>query len=513
MSRFLTMFEVSQKQAYIFNSNKLKDNIVNSATIAWIMSPDYFEEIIGDRSVFSSEKNLVYAGGGHIVLEFEDRDTAINFSKTITLSVHKDYPDIELFVTTMEYDPEMTPGKNMKNLTDQLERKKSLRNSAFHQGTFGIEKMDVNTGKPCQGDGTREVKMPDTEEKTDMELFPKGYQRVDKFEDLGGTKNENNFIAVIHIDGNAMGKRVENLIGKNGESSWEEYRKTMQIFSSSVDQDFKDAYKEMNGQVARNIASGKLDVLNLNHSRFPVRRIITAGDDICFVTEGRIGIECAVSFIKALNKKKNAVDGEGYSACGGIAIVHQKYPFYKAYETAELLCSNAKKFGASLSKDGTGRDISAIDWHIEFGEMKDTLEEIREDYETFDGKRLELRPYIVAATDEINKKEPVRNYANFRKLITKIQSNEIAYARSKMKELRSVLKRGEESARYYLKFNKIEDLSLESYQGIYEKVSMDQIGSGKGLRREVFIKTADGVDRSLLFDALEISDTYIDLDD
>ena len=38
MERYLVMLEVSQKQAYIFGSNKLKDNIRNSAIIAWIMS-------------------------------------------------------------------------------------------------------------------------------------------------------------------------------------------------------------------------------------------------------------------------------------------------------------------------------------------------------------------------------------------------------------------------------------------------------------------------------------------
>ena len=39
--RYLTILEVSQKQAYIFQSNELKKNILNSAVIAWIMDQDY----------------------------------------------------------------------------------------------------------------------------------------------------------------------------------------------------------------------------------------------------------------------------------------------------------------------------------------------------------------------------------------------------------------------------------------------------------------------------------------
>ena len=163
------------------------------------------------------------------------------------------------------------------------------------------------------------------------------------------------------------------------------------MFSESIDENFKEAYKEMTEVVAKNLEEDlkkeegdrKFKDLKLSNNHFPVRRIITAGDDICFVTEGRLGLECAAAFIKALGKTRNAVDHKSYSACAGVAIVHQKYPFYRAYELAELLCSNAKKFGASYSVDGSGKDVSAIDWHIEFGEMSDSLEAIRKKFFRF----------------------------------------------------------------------------------------------------------------------------------
>lgn len=513
MKHTLVMLEVSQKQAYIFGSNKLKDNIINSAVIAWVMSPEYFEEVINDKNSFDKEKNLVYSGGGHIILEFAEKIQAIGFIKKITFQIRKDYPKIEIFAICEEYDSDDL-GKSIKDLTGKLENKKSYRLSAFHQGTFGIEKIDSTTLTPVLVNKGKTKEMPKQEEEVDKKLSPKGYHRVDKFDELGGSKNTSNFIAVVHIDGNAMGKRVENLYKENKNTSWEEYKKKLQRFSSSIDEDFKDAYQEMVKQVSMNIANGRLDALDLTccekeNYNFPVRRIITAGDDICFVAEGRIGIECAVSFIHALNKKINAEDNCGYAACGGIAIVHQKYPFYKAYELAELLCSNAKKFGASLSEDGSGKDISAIDWHIEFGEMKDTLEEIREHYWTLDGRRMELRPYIVSASSEIMKKEKIRRYENFKKLITAIQKEEISYARGKMKELRNVLKQGKESTASFIKFNKIDQIALESYQGIYEDVTTEKIGSGQGLERKIFIKTNDEIERATIFDALEVWDTYI----
>ena len=343
--RVLTILEVSQKQAYIFSSNKLRDNITNSAVIAWVMSSDYFQEKIAEPQVFDRKENFVYSGGGHVVLEFASREKAVCFTRKITYTIHSEYPGIEVFAVTLEYDGALTPGENLKELTKKLERKKSMRVSAFHQGTFGVERLDTGTRKAVLL-GRRENGMPKAEEQTDRELAPKGYERVYKFGELGGTKHDSNFIAVVHIDGNAMGARVAKVYEAYQDADWNTFKDNISRFSQAIDDDFKSAYKEMAETVARNLESGNLKDLDIRDRNFPVRRIITAGDDICYVTEGRIGVESAAVFIRALSRKENAVDKERYAACAGVAIDHQKNPFYKAYELAESLCSNAKRFGA-----------------------------------------------------------------------------------------------------------------------------------------------------------------------
>ena len=148
MERCLAMLEVSQKQSYIFGSNKLKDNIRNSAVIAWIMSPEYFEEVMKDPKRFNQKDNLVYSGGGHIVLEFAGREQAVQFVRKITFTIHREYPGIEVFAAVKEYEEDKNPGENLKLLTAALEEKKSLRLAAFHQGSFGIEEIDPKTLKP-----------------------------------------------------------------------------------------------------------------------------------------------------------------------------------------------------------------------------------------------------------------------------------------------------------------------------------------------------------------------------
>lgn len=481
--RYLTILEVSQKQAYIFQSNELKKNITNSAVIAWIMDADYLEETVCDRTTFNKKDNLVYSGGGHTVLEFPVKEHAVSFVKIITKTVKRDYPGIEIFAKTIPYEEDKSPSDNLKELTKALEKKKSERRAAFHQGSFGVEKIDTNTLKP---QSEKAHGMPKKEEQTDKYLMAEGFHRVSKFEDLGGTKDSSSFIAVVHIDGNAMGKRVERLQQNLKELGWEEYKERLRAFSESIDNDFKAAYKEMSEYVADNIRNGNLKDLSIVENKFPVRRIITAGDDICFVAEGRIGLECAAVFIDKLGNRKNEVDGQGYAACAGVAIVHRKYPFYKAYELAEMLCGSAKKYGAALSSDGFGADVSAIDWHIEFGELKDTLEEMRAEYIRLDGNSaddsISGRPYLVRASQSVMDAELSRSYHAVRKLMEKLQNEEVC-ARGTIKELRNISKQGLNETKHYIQFHKINDL----------------------------IQWELGDNYKMLFDAIELIDTFIAL--
>lgn len=510
--RYLTILEVSQKQSYIFSSNKLKDNIFNSAVIERVMSPDYFEYAVNDKGLFSKENNLVYSGGGHIVLEFESREKAVAFTKKITSRIYREYHGIEVFAKTepyMETDKNgknISPGENIKSLLSSLERKKSIRRASFRQGSFGIEKMDSYTFHPVMKESGQKKNILKPEE------LPSPYQSVYYLQDLGGDKDRSNFIAVVHIDGNAMGKRVEDLQKTHGNDGWHHYKEMMKKFSESIDKDFKSAYQDMVGYVAKNLDHGRLKELKLTDNHFPVRRIIGAGDDICFVSEGRIGLECAAVFLKSLSDKINEADHKRYAACAGVAIVHQKYPFYRAYETAEHLCSKAKAFGVSLDAQ-EGKNVSAIDWHIEYGEMGNSLDEIRNRYQALDGKQMEMRPYIVTAPDAISQKEPIRQYSNFKKLITKLVSEEISYARGKIKELRTTLKQGETSARYFLKFHNLEEIILESYYDVFKDLDYFKAGTGQKIERPVFIQTSDHKFRSYLFDAVELIDTYLGLED
>lgn len=505
----MMILEVSQKQAYIFESTKLRENVERSDEICWVTDTEYFKQTAQHSGLsFDREKNLVYSGGGHTVLEFPDREAAEKFAYAVSARVRREFPELEYFIKTLEYDENLTPGENLFRLSQALEKKKSVRAASFHQGSFGVEEKDTELRRAKVF-----VKMSDPiERKPEKEYMPDGFSMPFKLEDLGVSKDNSSFVAIVHIDGNGMGKRVENLRKDSESQPWEEYKKTLRSFSDAIDSDFKTAFRgmldEIGGQVSELIEKG----LNLKSHMFPVRKLILAGDDVCFVTEGRIGLEAARIFIEKLSALENAVDHKHYTACAGVAIVHQKYPFYKAYELSEMLCSNAKRFLASFDdqvKDA-GTKGCAIDWHIEFGEIIDDLSDMRQKYETADGGTLELRPYLLSAEPELWEKEKTRRYSAFRKLVALLQNEKEVYARGKIKELRGVLKEGEKATEYYLQSSLMDILDMDIFEDKNISEQTRQIGTGKGLERRVFVEVG-GKKHSLYFDAIEVLDTFISL--
>lgn len=497
MKKLLLIMEVSQKQAYIFKNKELKKNIDASYTIDEITSSGYFEKYFPEY--YNEEKNLVYSGGGHTILVFDNdveendntgkENQAVRFAKKLSKQIFCDYDGLEVFIKIMDYNENDDPSKNIQNLMKKLEEKKAIRRASFRQGTFGMEvskgeaervfdseKKEKEAEQRKKDAENRREKRIREEKKKIQEEETTHYELVTQLEKLGGNKDDNNFIAVVHIDGNLMGKKVQEndkelrkILDRisDPEKKLDMYREKKQEFSEKIDKLFKGAYSDMQDAVKKQIENGNLKDLSLEEVvneekqiNFPVRRIITAGDDICFVSEGRIGIECAVEYMKALWKRSK---GEN-SACAGVAIVHQSYPFYKAYEIAESLCSSAKKYNASLDKEGCA-NACAIDWHIEYGEMYGGLDEIRKHYVDADGKSILARPYFVCGEPEYEGKAGNRTYANFKQTMEEMEyalhnkcedEEDRMIARRKLKELRTYLKESDEAVDAYFKKSRLD---------------------------------------------------------
>lgn len=492
MDKYLTILEVSQKQAYIFASKQLKENAARSSDIDRITGSAFFARTAG--AWYREADNLVYAGGGHTVLQFETKEQARSFARAVSEAVLRQYSGLELFVKTVRYDLGKTPGENLKELSRALEAKKARRKDSFRRMDFGMESLLQKQEDRPGSEGL---------------VPPKGFRFPSQFEELvkalpdNGEERDDNFLAVIHIDGNAMGTRVEKIYEANT-GDWERCRASLYRFSEGIRADFEAAFRDTVDEVIRALWLG-MDLPPRSEMVLPIRPVILAGDDVCFVTAGRIGLECARIFLEKLSARANTEQPDlPYAACAGVALVHLKYPFHRAYDLAEELCSNAKRFGAWL--DSKGR-VSAMDWHIEFGQLKDSLNDLREDYRTEDDCRLELRPVAVKVPEGVQKPEPERGYAYFRTLCSSMKDKQKKIARSKIKELRTALKQGEVEGKFFLQDREIGELLYDPLQAAYSLQDWPEELKRKGAFR-IFKEKDKEEKRCLFFDAVELLDHY-----
>ena len=477
MQRILMILEVSQKQNYIFAPKSLKENMHRSANIARVTSSAYFAQVC--PADYREEEDLVYSGGGHTVLQFDDPDRAQRFARAVTRQAMTDYPGLELFVRQMAYQENRPPKDNLNELSRQLEIKKSRRDNAFRTLSMGIE-APVSTADP----GPAPLGF----------TLPAGWSATQQME---SADEKDNFLAIVHIDGNAMGARVQEIY-KKCDNDWNECRSLLDRFSREINTHYREAFDAMARELADNLADIPYYKNRLSaHKRvhLPLRKVIGAGDDVCFITSGRHGLACAASFLRHLSGKMNSADGKYYTACAGVVLVHKKYPFRQAYDLSEELCRNAKLFCTDY-----GVEASVLDFHVEYSQLKSTLEEIRADYLTDDGARLELRPLAVRGGEGVIPRERTFGFHmdQLRRLMDMLPapgsdgsrrpSQNEALARSKVKSLRPYLHQGAVETEFALK-------KTSSY-------GLLKLNPGKG----TFFTDDRGVERCLYFDTIELLD-------
>jgi hypothetical protein len=442
-------------QKYIFGSNKLKENLGASYMVEDIYK-SLLEEVIG--KIFPGEKldlnawevkpeelliktkpyETGYIGGGNAFLLFREKNKAEEFIEKWTKELLVKTPGITTAVAFMELDPENFNESTKKNLFKILRENKSRYIPQTVLPSHGITAECLKSGltmevwNSAEGEyisSLTEAKLTGADKaklaKDFKSILDKGYAFTDDLSDLGQKEGQESHIAIVHIDGNDMGKRFQETktlcdIRKLSKSVADATKKAFDMLLDRIVDKFPDISEEIE------------DIYNI----LPVRPIILGGDDITFVSHGRFGIYFAKIFMEAFKQQKVS-DGKELSSCAGIAITGSKFPFYRGYKLAEQLCKSAKKKRVDCGQKG-----SWLDFHMSYGGFSGKIDDIRKDhYRTVRGDLL-VRPYLLNSNDEYGFNLLLGNTRKLKK-----KEN---FPNLKIKELRSILTQGEEAGKKFV---------------------------------------------------------------
>jgi len=414
------MYDVTGIQDFVFASGKIKENVGASIIVQKVFE-EYLNEVIekacinncrtewnqySDFQICSEpelQAEVLYMGGGNAMVAYQNRETAINVTKKLS------YEILERTGGTLKFAVvyQNTECKDYLNDRDELLKKLKINKYRMVHQTpllgIGITRQGDTDGLPAmipvKEDNTQKYlsksayfkrKTWEKEKKYFDRLLPNttDYDFPLEFDDLGQKKGENH-IAVVHIDGNNMGKMLNQLLESDRTAEYQQSIQTVREFSKQVDKKYFSAMKCIVQELADGLKTDKLfykkldPVVKEKKLLLPIRPIVRSGDDVTFVCNGKIGIALAEEFLTELDHHTILLnDSETkLSACAGVAIVKSHFPFYRAYQLAEELCKSAKMKGNILAKMENVEEIGNwLDFHIVQTGISTNLNEIRDKF-------------------------------------------------------------------------------------------------------------------------------------
>lgn len=491
----LTVVDTTGIQDYIFGTNNLQQNVgaserVKSVTGSWLVealpAAHNVANAVGvvTRNVTLAyddtrrieagavDAEVIYAGGGNALLLFARRVEAVAFTRRLTARVLREAPGLRVVVLHCDFDWQTSPlGSRQGQLEAalrQIVQRKAARVGDNRQLGLGVTAAGVFTDKPATGRDDNRYLSEEARAKQKVgrsvaePLALRGSFVTPKdFDDFGQQKGKSSYIAIVHADGNHMGKRFQALRDRHMEAGPgnRAYVQALRNLSLSI--------FNASQQALQNTVDALADTLQpdgdffrigpyefpLKENKLPYRTLVLGGDDVTFVCEGRLGLTMAVRYLEEVAKvalDDGQTEAPMYSRAG-VVIVKSHYPFARAYDLAVALLRSAKK----KLKDSR-EEKSAVDWHFVQSGISGSLEEIRDREYRVDAERsLHRRPLIVQAT----RPGGVDAWQNFAEVVQAFNgAPDWISRRNKVMALREVLRQGTDAVKAYRVANRLPEL-------------------------------------------------------
>lgn len=515
---YIVKIDISSKQKYIFSSNKLKEIIGASAIIKFVteeLGGKVLEALNKNKIDFvdlngniNTNGNVLFEAGGNSMYIFTKEDEAIEFNKAFSKFVMQYFDGLELVIVMQKFNMQVDAIDEIyDSIESKLTVKKGIRKNEFKRIGYGLTKLCTSTRKPA-GYNTKEGNVVSKESNDKLTFFEikygkyekdcvlgeikikkenlkelideksneqlkeklKSFDFTDELDIIAGKLNEGSYIGITCIDGNGMGKKInrfnENFRNHNTFKGNEEkfninYIKEFNKLTKEIKDKYLEAFADTIEELIKNY-DNYCKKINFNSTDkiVPLRPIIMAGDDVTFVSNGKIAIDATRIFTEKITEKKVQFGDKSYNltTSAGISIVKRNHPFFRAVKLAGELEKSSKKRLKKIKEDfqklsdkynysTKGEyDASLIDWHIDRGNSSGELADIRnKSYENIQYESAEhnqdlvARPYIVSIgmeeallnnkihNEDVEKLKAIMNFNfdNFFKVLNAVNSSEM----------------------------------------------------------------------------------------
>lgn len=427
----LAMYDVRGKQEYIFKTNKLKEIVGGSCIIRDCFKeylfpsaeeymrrkakkegmplsddevcgiynyndpkkePEYISEINKGKEfsqkaferMMQDEKcaaryagEVVYEGGGNFFVLYKDKETCIEINKIFTRKLLKELYTLKVLCTYIELENGLVNFiEDRKKLYEKHRISEAEESVICPVNTLPFVQVDEVTSLPLTkyNENTRKKVSTEAEAKLakHLDVYNEKYGEKD-LDKLVTRKGEESLLAVVYIDGNNMGAKVQNVLGT--ETSYDQCVKKLRETSEFIQKNYvEDRIKDIDQMLEEKAKKGKKKVGK--------RLVVFAGDEINLICNARDAYDIAKTYLKGLHQVSWKDSTEPCSACAGIAIFHSHAPYAQAYKIAEECCESGKtrmkKLEKAREKEGKSKEVCYIDVHYCQKGIGMSLEDIRE---------------------------------------------------------------------------------------------------------------------------------------
>ena len=456
----LTLYDLTGIQNYIFSSNKLADIVGASYLVQSAIEDLLFAAVAGLEGA-----DVVWWGGGNALVRTVDGHQAREVAQRWSAQLFAVSPGLN--GVCVHAEPKA--GEDYVDLRARMRAALFIKKGAY----LPVEPWDGRgVVAPCAVTGWPAVAFQKepvsasvkarrgavaaaTQRMTDMYPLTKGRIYTNQLDRLGRSEGERSLIAVVHIDGNAMGKRFDDTTGKEEEMKLSEATRRVGQDALQGTLEWLDARLP---ELAR-VHAGGFALYQADESDrecFPVRPVVFGGDDTTLVCDGRIAFDLTAEYLRRWVKATEAEPAFGgpAHACAGIALLHVHAPVVWGAQLAQELCKGVKKVVTQSGRDGSGFDYEILG-DGQAGSVSARREQA--DYRDPNGNLLHGRPLWVHRPTSSS---PGFDWVWFRdELCVSLRERFTGNGRNQLKRFVALLSRDrEERERHY---NRMKALGLE----------------------------------------------------